>query len=583
MNQNGNEEVNLDLIFEDQDYSKDDRDRMSKLYEGTLTTVKEKEILLGTVVAIDDKEVVVNIGFKSDGVVPVSELRDIEDLKIGTQIDVFIERVEDSSGKLLLSRRLAKSMRTWAKINNALDDEIIMEGIIKRRTKGGFVVDLEGVEAFLPGSQIDVKPIRDYDSYVGQKMEFKVVKINHVHNNVVISHKVLIEKDIEEQKAEIINKLEKGQILEGTVKNITNFGVFIDLGGVDGLLHITDISWGRINSPEEVLKLDSKINVVVLDFDDEKKRISLGLKQLQKHPWETLPEEIVVGSKVVGKVVTIADYGIFIEIVSGVEGLIHVSEMSWSQHLKNPYEMFNIGDDVEAVVLTLDREERKMSLGIKQLSQDPWEFVPAKYALNSTHDAIVRNITNYGLFVELEEGVDGLIHIQDLAWHKVNHPSEFTQKDATLPVIVLELDIENRKIRLGHKQLTEDPWNTYETVFPVGSVHEAIITKFVDKNAILELPYGVEGFTPAKQLLVQDGTNELKIGDKAQFKVIEFNKDQKRIVLSHTQVWRETADAEKEKEAVEVANLVDKTNESNVNSTLGDIDALANLKTDDKE
>jgi len=575
-NQNTYENVADDFLWEDQEYSASDKAKMAEQYEQTLSTVSEKQIMTGVVVAMDDKEVVVNIGFKSDGVLPLSEFRDVEDLKVGSTVEVFLQKTEDSTGKLLLSRKMANSLRTWEKINSALDTDIIMEGIIKRRTKGGFVVDLEGVEAFLPGSQIDVKPIRDYDSYVGQRMEFKVVKINHTHNNVVISHKVLIEKDLEEQKAEIINKLERGQILEGVVKNITNFGVFIDLGGVDGLLHITDISWGRINTPEEVLQLDGVVKVVVLDFDDDKRRISLGMKQLMPHPWDTLTADIHENSIVSGKVVTIADYGIFIEIVPGVEGLIHVSEMSWSQHLKNPYEIFNIGDTVEAKVLTIDREERKMSLGVKQLTEDPWAKVPEKYALGTQHKAIVRNITNYGLFVELEEGVDGLIHVQDLSWSKINHPQDFTKKDEELDVVVIELDLENRKIKLGHKQLTEDPWATFETIFFEGSIHEATIVKMVDKSAILELQYGVEGFVPSKHLQVADGQPELRQGDKAQFKVIEFNRENRRIVLSHSDIWKQ----EKENEASKSSDDVKEVNKKNdkKKDTLGDNDVLAALK-----
>ena len=547
-----------DELYWDNDskYTRNDYERMARMYEGTLMDLSEKRIVMGTVVAVDDREVVVNIGFKSEGIIPISEFKN-RDLKPGEQVEVYLETIENKSGQMVLSRRTANSLRTWEKINNALDEDIIMEGIVKRRTKGGFVVDLEGIEAFLPGSQIDVKPIRDYDFYVGQRMEFKVVKINHAQHNVVISHKALIEKDLEAQKAEIINNLEKGQVLEGVVKNITNFGVFIDLGGVDGLLHITDISWGRISSPEEVLKLDQKINVVVLDFDDEKKRISLGLKQLLPHPWDNLPDNIQVSSQVRGKVVTIADYGIFIEIMPGVEGLIHVSEMSWSQHLKNPYDMFELGKEVNAIVLTLNKDERKMSLGIKQLSPDPWDGAAEKYATATKHTGVVRSITNYGLFVELEEGVDGLIHIGDLSWsRKINHPSEFIQKDEKLEVIVLEIDVDNRKLRLGHKQLTEDPWETLITVFPEGSVHECTITRMLDKNAntagaLAELEYGVEGFIPSRHLKTEEGKPDIKEGDAITCKVIEFNKDAKRIVLSHTQWWKDILQAERVEKGLE--------------------------------
>lgn len=523
---------------DEQGYSREERQKLEDFYESTISELNENEIVEGTVVSFDDRVAVVNIGFKSEGIIPIAEFRDIEELEKGTKVDVYVKSKEDQEGQLDLSRRMAKSLKTWKRINEAMEEDLVMEGHVKRRTKGGFVVDLQGIEAFLPGSQIDVKPIRDYDAYVGKTMDFKVVKINKQQHNVVISHKALIEKDLEKQRQEILNNLERGQVLEGTVKNITNFGVFIDLGGVDGLLHITDISWGRINSPEEVLSLDEKVNVVVLDFDEEKKRISLGLKQLQPHPWDNLPENIEVGAKVEGKVVTIADYGIFIEVLPGVEGLIHVSEMSWSQHPKNPNELYEIGQMVEAVVLTLDREERKMSLGIKQLTEDPWTHVATKYPVGSKHTGIVRNITNYGCFVELEEGVDGLIHVQDFSWmRKINHPSEFVEKDQELDVVVLELDEENRKIRLGHKQLEEDPWEKLESVFPIDSNHEGTITRITEKGAIVELEYGLEGYVPAKHLKTESG-QELKEGDSATFKVIEFNKDLKKIVLSHTKTWK---------------------------------------------
>ncbi len=564
-------------------YNKADRARLSKLYESTLTKVNEQQIVKGTVVSIDDREVVVNIGFKSEGVIPFAEFRDTPQLKVGDPVEVYLETIENKAGYMVLSRKTANSMRSWEKINAALDQDLVVEGVVKRRTKGGFVVDVEGVEAFLPGSQIDVKPVRDYDSYVGRRMEFKVVKINHQQHNVVISHKALIEKDIEAQKAEIIGNLQKGQVLEGTVKNITSFGVFIDLGGVDGLLHITDISWGRISSPDEVLKLDQKLNIVVLDFDDEKRRISLGLKQLQPHPWENLPPHVAVGAKVKGRIVTIADYGVFVEVVPGVEGLVHVSEMSWSQHPKNPSEMFSVGQEIDAVVLTIDTEEKKMSLGLKQLTDDPWMNVPRKYPIDSRHTGTVRNITNFGLFVELEEGVDGLVHIQDLSWSKkINHPSEMVKRDDKLEVMVLELDTEARKLRLGHKQLTEDPWTTFENVFPEGSVHQGTITRLNDKGASVELPYGIEGFAPVKQLTVAEGAEKLKEGDSVSFQVTEFNKDQRKITVSHTRTWQSgggSTDEAKPKAAKKPAGKKPGSeNQAAEKDTLGDHSALADLK-----
>lgn len=561
-------------------YSKEQRQRMADLYAGSLTELTEQQIIMGRVVGMDDREVIVNIGFKSEGIVARTEFRDTPDLKIGDEVEVYLETIENKLGQMVLSRKAANSMRTWERINKALDNDEVVTGVVKRRTKGGFVVDLEGIEAFLPGSQIDVKPIRDYDSYVGQRMEFKVVKINHVQHNVVISHKALIEKDIEAQKAVIINNLEKGQVLEGTVKNITSFGVFIDLGGVDGLLHITDISWGRINSPEEVLKLDQKLNVVVLDFDDEKRRISLGLKQLEAHPWENITEKVQVGQTVTGKVVTIAEYGIFVEVLPGVEGLIHISELSWSQHSKNPNELFNLGQEVQAVVLTLDTEERKMSLGIKQLSEDPWAAANDKYAVGTKHTATVRNITNFGLFVELEEGVDGLIHVQDLSWNKkINHPSDFIKKDEKVEAQVLELDAENRKMRLGIKQLQEDPWDTLGSVFPPDSVHKGTVNKVTDKGAVVELPYGVEGFAPVKHLKVQDGEAAIKEGDSIDFKVLEFNQDQKKIVISHTATWQEPQPGDEEpKKKPAAAKKAPKAPEGDSKDTLGDLGALAGLR-----
>jgi len=566
-------------------YSDSEREKMEKLYDGTFSSITKGEIITGTVVSINNKDVVLNVGFKSDGLVSVSEFRDTPDLKIGDTVDVFVESQEDANGQLVLSRKRAKTQKSWEKINSALDNDEIITGFVKSRTKGGLIVDIMGVEAFLPGSQIDIKPIRDYDVYVGKTMEFKVVKINHEFKNVVVSHKVLIEDDLENQKTEIVAKLEKGQVLEGTVKNITDFGVFIDLGGVDGLLHITDISWGRIEHPREVLSLDQKINVVVLDFDDEKKRIALGLKQLTPHPWQSLDEAIQIGSKVKGRIVTVADYGAFLEIIPGVEGLIHVSEMSWSQNLRNPQEFLKVGDEIEAQVLTLDRDERKMSLGIKQLTPDPWQNAAEKYATGTQHVATVKNMTNFGVFVELEDGIDGLIHISDLSWSKkINHPNEFTKVGEKLNVIVLELDVENRKLSLGHKQLEENPWDTFETVFTIDSIHEGTVLKVTDKGAIVALPYGVEGFAPTKHLVKEDGKS-VKADETADFKIIEFNKENKRIVISHSRIWEDArADARvqdfenRKKEAKSASNAVKKVKDSVEKSTLGDLSVLAQLK-----
>jgi small subunit ribosomal protein S1 len=566
-------------------YSKAEREKMEEMYSGTFNSVTKGEIISGVVVTINSKDVVLNIGFKSDGLVPVNEFRDMPDLKKGDSVDVFVEQREDENGQLVLSRKRAKTQRSWETINAALDNDTIINGYVKSRTKGGLIVDIMGVEAFLPGSQIDIKPIRDYDIYVGKTMEFKVVKINHEFKNVVVSHKVLIEDDLKSQKVEIVSKLEKGQVLEGTVKNITDFGVFIDLGGVDGLLHITDISWGRIEHPREVLSLDEKVNVVVLDFDDEKKRIALGLKQLTEHPWESLDTGLVIGSKVKGKIVTVADYGAFLEIIPGVEGLIHVSEMSWSQNLRNPQEFMKTGDEVEAIVLTLDRDDRKMSLGIKQLTPDPWEKAAEKYPIASKYKATVKNMTNFGVFVEIEEGIDGLIHISDLSWSKkVNHPNEFTKVGEELDVVVLELDVENRKLSLGHKQLEENPWETFETIFTLDSIHEGTVTKVTDKGALVALPYGVEGFVPAKHAVKEDGTS-LKVDEVSEFKIIEFNKDSKRIVVSHARIWEEEKAevaaeerATKKKDAKAANTAVKKVKESVEKSTLGDLDVLAQLK-----
>ena len=559
------------------------REELTKTYDESLNTVKDKDVIEGTIIALNKREAVVNIGYKSDGIIPMNEFRYNPDIKIGDVVEVFIENQEDKKGQLILSHRKARASRSWERVNQALENDEIIKGYIKCRTKGGMIVDVFGIEAFLPGSQIDVKPIRDYDIFVGKTMEFKVVKINPEFKNVVVSHKALIEAELEQQKREIIAKLEKGQVLEGTVKNITSYGVFIDLGGVDGLIHITDLSWGRVNHPEEVVSLDQKLNVVILDFDDEKKRIALGLKQLMPHPWDALAADIKVGDKVKGKVVVMADYGAFVEVAPGVEGLIHVSEMSWSQHLRSAQDFMKVGDEVEAVVLTLDRDERKMSLGIKQLKQDPWQDIEEKYPVGSKHTAKVRNFTNFGVFVEIEEGVDGLIHISDLSWtKKVKHPSEFTQIGADIEVVVLEIDKDNRRLSLGHKQLEENPWDVFETVFTVGSVHPGTIVEMLDKGAVIQLPYGVEGFATPKHLVKEDGS-QAKVDEKLDFKVIEFNKDSKRIILSHSRIFEDEAKAEKaearkakraprKEEAPALAQpAVEKT-------TLGDIEALAALK-----
>ena len=501
------------------------REELTRTYDESLNTVKDKDVIEGTIIALNKREAVVNIGYKSDGIIPMSEFRYNPDIKVGDTVEVFIENQEDKKGQLILSHKKARASRSWERINAALANDEIIKGFIKCRTKGGMIVDVFGIEAFLPGSQIDVKPIRDYDVYVGKTMEFKVVKINEEFKNVVISHKALIEAELEQQKREIISKLEKGQVLEGTVKNITSYGVFIDLGGVDGLIHITDLSWGRVTKPSEVVELDQKLNVVILDFDDEKKRIALGLKQLQPHPWDALDPNLKVGDHVKGKVVVMADYGAFLEIAPGVEGLIHVSEMSWSQHLRSAQDFMKVGDEVEAVILTLDREDRKMSLGIKQLKNDPWENIEEKYPVGSRHTARVRNFTNFGVFVEIEEGVDGLIHISDLSWtKKIKHPSEFTQVGNDIEVEVLAIDKDNRRLSLGHKQLEENPWDVFETIFTVGSVHEGTIIEMLEKGAVVALPYGVEGFATPKHLVKEDGS-QAKVDEKLNFKVIEFNKD----------------------------------------------------------
>ncbi|GAB3952062.1 30S ribosomal protein S1 [Spirosoma harenae] len=563
-------------------YSDAERNRMLEMYDNTLSEVKEKEVVMGTVVGITDREVLLNIGFKSDGLVPASEFRDMPELKMGDEIEVYVENQEDPNGQLVLSRKKAKVITAWQKIQRALDEDLVIDGFVKRRTKGGLIVDIYSVEAFLPGSQIDVKPIRDFDIFVGKKMEVKVVKINYANDNVVVSHKVLIEKDLEAQRAQILNNLEKGQVLEGVIKNMTNFGVFIDLGGVDGLLHITDISWGRISHPSEVLHLDQKVNVVVLDFDEDKKRISLGMKQLQAHPWDALPEDIQVGSKVKGKIVNVADYGAFLEIMPGVEGLIHVSEMSWSQHLRNPQEFLKVGDEVEAVVLTLDRADRKMSLGIKQLTEDPWTRpeLRTKYAVGTKHKGVVRNLTNFGLFLELEEGIDGLVHVSDLSWtKKIKHPSDFIKVGDELEVVVLELDVDNRRLALGHKQLEENPWDTFETVFAVGTIHRCTILSKNDKMATLELPYGIEGFSSLKNLAKEDGTFA-EVGETLDFKVTEFSKEEKRIMLSHTKAWQEKNEPVKEQKAPKASatKAASAPAAAERGATLGDLDALAALK-----
>jgi len=563
-------------------YSKIQRSELSDKYETTLTSINEKEVVEGTVVLITKKEVIINIGFKSEGVVPASEFRYNPELKAGDTVDVYVECQEDKTGQLIVSHRTARMHKAWIRVNDVLRTGEIITGFVKCRTKGGLIVDVFGIEAFLPGSQIDVKPIRDYDVYVGKNMEFKVVKINQEFRNVVVSHKALIEAELEEQKKQIISGLEKGQVLEGVVKNITSYGVFIDLGGVDGLIHITDLSWGRVNHPEEIVELDQKLNIVILDFDDDKKRIALGLKQLQPHPWDALDANLAVGDKVSGKVVVMADYGAFIEIAAGVEGLIHVSEMSWSQHLRSAQDFMNVGDTIEAVILTLDREERKMSLGIKQLMPDPWTDIEGKYGVSSKHNAKVRNFTNFGVFVELEEGVDGLIHISDLSWQKkIKHPSEFCKVGDEMEVVVLEIDRDNRRISLGHKQLEENPWDVFETIFGEGSVHQGTIIETKDKSGIVSLPYGVEGICPSKHLRKEDGSNA-KIEETLDFKVIEFNKEAKKIVVSHTRLFEEGEDKPSTKTAKKggstTSQAVKAINQNTEKSTLGDLDALAELK-----
>ncbi len=581
------EEFDWDAYEKDGFSSKKSFAEQEKLYEETLSTVAVDEVVEGTVISMNTREVVINIGQKSEGVVSLNEFRYNPDMKVGDKVEVYVESQEDKKGQLVLSHKKARAYNSWDRVNSALEKNEIITGYIKCRTKGGMIVDVFGIESFLPGSQIDVKPIRDYDVYVGKTMEFRVVKINQEFKNVVVSHKALIEAELEQQKKEIISKLEKGQVLEGTVKNITSYGVFIDLGGVDGLIHITDLSWGRVNHPEEIVQLDQKLNVVILDFDDDKKRIALGLKQLTPHPWDSLSETLKVGDKVKGKVVVMADYGAFVEINTGVEGLIHVSEMSWSQHLRSAQEFMKVGDEVEAVILTLDREERKMSLGIKQLKTDPWENIDKKYSLNSRHKARVRNFTNFGVFVEIEEGVDGLIHISDLSWtKKIKHPAEFTAIDAEIEVVVLEIDKDNRRLSLGHKQLEENPWDVFEDLFTVDSIHEGTVVEVFDKGAIIALPYGVEGFATPKHLVKEDGTTAV-VEEKLNFKVIEFNKGAKKIIVSHSRVFEdekksgETSSRRAEADATKKATRKIKSNLEK--TTLGDITGLAALKEEMEE
>ncbi|MDY5086360.1 MAG: 30S ribosomal protein S1 [Alloprevotella sp.] len=561
------------------------QEELEKAYDQTLCSAGENEVVEGTVIAVGKREVVVNIGFKSDGIIPVSEFRYNPELKAGDKVEVYIESQEDKKGQLVLSHKKARASKSWERVNEALENKEVVKGYIKCRTKGGMIVDVFGIEAFLPGSQIDMKPIRDYDVFVGKTMEFQIVKINQEYKNVVVSHKALIEAELEAQKQEIISKLEKGQVLEGTVKNITAYGVFIDLGGVDGLIHITDLSWGRVSDPREIVELDQKLNVVILDFDEEKKRIALGLKQLTPHPWDALDPNLKPGDKVKGKVVVMADYGAFVEIAPGVEGLIHVSEMSWSQHLRSAQDFLKVGDEIEAVILTLDRTDRTMSLGIKQLKEDPWKDIEVKYPVGSRHHAKVRNFTNFGVFVELEEGVDGLIHISDLSWtKKVKHPSEFTQIGADIEVVVLEIDKANRRLSLGHKQLEENPWDVFEGVFTEGSVHEGTIIELLDKGAVVQLPYGVEGFATPKHLVKQDGSHA-QAGEKLEFKVIEFNKDSKRIILSHSRTFEDAQRSEARAERKAAPRKAARKEESApqiqnqaASTSLGDIDALAALK-----
>jgi small subunit ribosomal protein S1 len=582
------EEFNWEALGKKQEnYTSAEREKLEDIYANTLSSITEHEVIEGTIVSINPREVVVNIGYKSDGVIPFNEFRYNPELKIGDKVDIYVESQEDSTGQMILSHKKARLLKSWDRVNEAFEKDEIINGYVKCRTKGGLIVDVFNIEAFLPGSQIDVKPIRDYDIYVNKTMEFKVVKINQEYKNVVVSHKALIEDELEQQRSEIISKLEKGQVLEGIVKNITSYGVFIDLGGVDGLIHITDLSWGRINHPEEVVELDQKLKVVILDFDDNKKRIALGLKQLSPHPWDSLDDKLKIGDTVKGKVVVLADYGAFIEIAPGVEGLIHVSEMSWSQHLRTAQDFLKVGDEVEAVILTLDREERRMSLGMKQLIPDPWNNIRERYPVGSKHQAKVRNFTNFGIFVEIEEGVDGLIHISDLSWSKkIKHPAEFTKIGEDIEVVVLDVDEENRRLSLGHKQLEENPWDVFETVFTLDSVHQGTVLSVNDKGAVISLPYGVEGFVPARHMKKEDGSM-VKAEEIIDFKVIEFSKENKKIILSHTRLFEEDQRTVKareskkaESESRKAQRNVKKVNEKLEKTTLGDLDVLANLKSE---
>lgn len=569
-------------------YKPEERKKLEELYNTDINPISDHQVIMGTIIGFTGKEAIINIGYKSDGLVPLTELRYNPDFKVGDQIEVFVEAIEDKTGQLVLSHKRARALKSWERVNEALEKDEIIKGYVKCRTKGGLIVDIFGIEAFLPGSQIDVKPIRDFDVFVGKTMEFKIVKINNEFKNVVVSHKVLIEEELESQKMEIMSKLEKGQVLEATVKNITSYGVFMDLGGVDGLLHITDISWGRISHPEEVLHLDQKLNVVILDFDEEKKRIALGLKQLTPQPWDSLDPNLKAGDKVKGKVVVIADYGAFVEIIPGVEGLIHVSEMSWSQHLRSPQDFLKVGDEIEAVILNIDREERKISLGLKQLKPDPWTTILEKYPVGSKHKGKVRNFTHFGIFVELEEGIDGLLHISDLSWtKKFKHPSEFAKTGDEIDVVILEVDTENRKLSLGHKQLQDNPWDTYETIFKPDAIIEGIVGKVTDKGATISFPqYGIEGFAPYRHLLKENGATARQ-DEKLPFKVIEFSKDTQKIMLSHTRTFQDLAyekkaaeASEKEKEAESTRSSLKKIKENIEKTTLGDLDALSSLKSD---
>jgi small subunit ribosomal protein S1 len=570
------------------EYSSAERERFENLYTQSLATIADNQIIEGTVVSMTEKDVVVNIGFKSDGLIPLAEFRHMPDMKVGDKVEVLVESQEDLNGQLILSHRRAREQKSWERVNTALETQEVIQGFVKCRTKGGLIVDVFGIEAFLPGSQIDVKPIRDYDVFVNKTMEFKVVKINNEFKNVVVSHKILIEEEMEQQKLEIMSKLEKGQVLEGTVKNITSYGVFMDLGGVDGLLHITDISWGRIAHPSEVLALDQKINVVILDFDDQKKRIALGLKQLTPHPWSQLAEDLKVGDKIKGKVVVLTDYGAFVEVQPGVEGLIHVSEMSWSQHMRSPQDFLKVGQEIEAMVLTLDREERKMSLGIKQLTPDPWLNIMEKYPVSSRHKTKVRNVQNFGVFVELEEGIEGLVHVSDLTWtKKVKHPNEFTKVGDEMEVVVLDVDLEHRRISLGHKQLEENPWDVFATIFTPDSIHEGTVMKVNDKGAIVALQYGIEGFAPLKHIVKEDGKTQLKPDEKAQFKVLEFSRENQRILLTHSRLHEEKQTVEREEEGKkrrqersDDAHAYKKLKDSIEKTTLGDLGVLSNLKSE---